>query len=74
MKQVECIIRVRGVASESKGRFSDLGIAIQAISCGYKIRDFPINLRESFPIVVNPVLLVETKFAFTFGQKGCKKQ
>ena len=34
---------------------------------------FPINLRESFPVVVNPLLLVETKFAFTFGQEECIK-
>ena len=33
---------------------------------------FLINLRESFPIVVNPLLLVETKFAFTFGQECIK--
>ena len=35
---------------------------------------FPINFRERFPIVVNPVLFVEIKFAFSFGQEEYKNK
>ena len=35
MKQVECIICVGGIALEFNDRFTDIGIAINALSCGY---------------------------------------
>ena len=43
---------------------------VKIYSLGIEVtHSFPIHLWESFSIVVNPMLLVKTKLAFTFDQE-----